>query len=647
MDIVLVTRDRPELTVQTIRSMRENAADWSRHRLLVVFDGTEGECQTSGVCGALHQFTGVGSRVFPVTAKARLGVGGAKNFGADEFSKWRARDVNSGRYERVGELLMFSDNDMYYLRNWDKALEAGIPAQPAQQITQLGGWRHPFHHLGREVGQVLGAKWDEGAIIYQAGSCREVDAVTGNCFVIRWSDWLRYGPFDANAIGPGQSEDFALSQKVRAGGGLVATLDPSVAIHCGLVNSDGEPAVGWREMEQMITEQLAAMPAKERDRVVIMRRAPFAGVHQVPMTGAGRTLLVKESGHVEMEIDASTQSVPAASSGGFTKLRITPVPERRCIDCDTALHGVFYGAGDGTGQKFRCERCHLKAERVSALADKLNAAAVDMGLMRPVDPIPGPVAEMGLRREITVEEARVMYPDPRGPAPEPESIDDALFRADMNRTVHKSTTIGTIRAHFESARELLARHTPQQVSEHLRRRYGSCGLNVGSGQTPFDEPFINIDVQPETQGHSPDIVLEVGREPLPFASGSIDLCVLQHVIEHMGCGESAAMLRECWRVLRSGGSMIVTVPDMRALAGRWLGGDPGMDTQLYMTNVYGAYHGSEHDRHKWGFDKWSLLTYLRETLPGAGRVIDFDWREIAGAHISSDWWILGVEAVKG
>ncbi len=33
-----------------------------------------------------------------------------------------------------------------------------------------------------------------------------------------------------------------------------------------------------------------------------------------------------------------------------------------CIDCSEPLGSVFYGAGDGTGQKFRCEKCHKAYE---------------------------------------------------------------------------------------------------------------------------------------------------------------------------------------------------------------------------------------------------------------------------------------------
>jgi predicted SAM-dependent methyltransferase len=241
MKIVLITRDRPELTRQTIETMKANAADWSKHKLLVVFDGDEDSAliaKTSlkpllNKVFAFYHWTGT-----------QIGVGGAKTCGAD----WFINDVVVDN-----EILMFSDNDMYYLPNWDRRLEdiirfsdinpSGLDYSYLKSIVQLGGWKHPYHK---------GKHW------FNFGPERTdlVDAVTGNCFVIRWADWLKYGPFDSNAIGPGQSEDYALSQKIKAAGGIVATLDPPVAIHVGLANCLGEPAVGWEEMSKMVEQQI-------------------------------------------------------------------------------------------------------------------------------------------------------------------------------------------------------------------------------------------------------------------------------------------------------------------------------------------------------------------------------------------------------
>lgn len=127
-----------------------------------------------------------------------------------------------------------------------------------------------------------------------------------------------------------------------------------------------------------------------------------------------------------------------------------------------------------------------------------------------------------------------------------------------------------------------------------------------------------------------------------FESGSAEIIVLHHVLEHFGCGEGAGMLRECYRVLQPGGSLLVFVPDMIALAENWLRG--GIGTQIYLTNVYGAFMGDLADRHRWGFTLDSLMAELR--VNGRWYVDKFGWRDIEGADIARDWWILGVEAIK-
>jgi SAM-dependent methyltransferase len=170
------------------------------------------------------------------------------------------------------------------------------------------------------------------------------------------------------------------------------------------------------------------------------------------------------------------------------------------------------------------------------------------------------------------------------------------------------------------------------------------GVNLGSGQRPFSScprcAWINVDSQPKW---NPDITANGAHLPM-IQNDSVDVVVAHHVLEHFGCGEASAMLRECWRILKVGGSLLVFVPDMRALAQRWL--TRQLDTQVYMTNVYGAYMGDEADRHKWGFDRESLCRYLNDVQVW-DVVKPFDWRTIPGADIAGpDFWIQGLECVK-
>lgn len=173
------------------------------------------------------------------------------------------------------------------------------------------------------------------------------------------------------------------------------------------------------------------------------------------------------------------------------------------------------------------------------------------------------------------------------------------------------------------------------------------GLNIGSGQRRFESvpecTWVNIDCVSRPPDQVPDVVCDVGKEPLPYNADTVDYVVLSHIIEHFGCGEADSMLKECLRVLKPNGSLIATVPDLRALAQRWLVNQ--VDDFIFMINTFGPYQGYESDRHKWGFSQQSLLDYVSR-LHSWTSIRRFDWRPIAGLDLARDWWIASVEAIK-
>ena len=87
----------------------------------------------------------------------------------------------------------------------------------------------------------------------------------------------------------------------------------------------------------------------------------------------------------------------------------------------------------------------------------------------------------------------------------------------------------------------------------------------------------------------------------------------------------------------------MSVPDLRAICSRWVHGD--METQLFLTSIYGPFDGTEESIHRWGFD----LDYLTRQMNREARWLAlgrFDYRKIPGADLARDWWILCVEGVK-
>lgn len=175
------------------------------------------------------------------------------------------------------------------------------------------------------------------------------------------------------------------------------------------------------------------------------------------------------------------------------------------------------------------------------------------------------------------------------------------------------------------------------------------GINVGSGQRPFhstpEVEWINLDRVPD---HNPDVLGDAAK--LPYPEGYFDYVVSHHCHEHITSEERGCAIREAWRVLKIGGSYIVTVPDMPKVCQMYLNHeyseDPAVNTHTFLCNVYGAYTGNQESTHKWGFDSWSLFSELRGHAPWS-RINIFDWRPIPGADIArDDRWILGVEGVK-
>lgn len=162
-------------------------------------------------------------------------------------------------------------------------------------------------------------------------------------------------------------------------------------------------------------------------------------------------------------------------------------------------------------------------------------------------------------------------------------------------------------------------------------------INLGSGQRKFKGPWINIDCQAKWE---PDVV---ASDLSSFKSNSASMIVLHHVLEHFGCGEASTLIKDCHRVLAPKGSLIITVPDMSALAKGWLRGQ--ISDQIYFTNVYGAHMGDEADRHKWGYTSLHLGEFLYQCANWK-EIQTFDHRPIEGADIARDWWILGQEAIK-
>ncbi len=90
----------------------------------------------------------------------------------------------------------------------------------------------------------------------------------------------------------------------------------------------------------------------------------------------------------------------------------------------------------------------------------------------------------------------------------------------------------------------------------IRKLHLGCGDHLLHG-------WLNTDLQPRVPG----VQQLDASKPLPFADNSFDYVFSEHVIEHMPYPQGCGLLVECCRILKPGGVMRITTPDLAFLIG--------------------------------------------------------------------------------
>lgn len=168
-------------------------------------------------------------------------------------------------------------------------------------------------------------------------------------------------------------------------------------------------------------------------------------------------------------------------------------------------------------------------------------------------------------------------------------------------------------------------------------------INFGSGAHPIPG-HTNIDAVTSRGGRAPQIVYAMefdGRKlryPIPLASGSADELVAFHVIEHFYAWEADAVVVEWARLLRSGGRLILELPNLALAAQNLL---TGKGDALTMFPLYGdPSHIDPFMCHKWGYTPSTIEALL--TRCGLRRVV-FCEPKTHGQRVNRD---MRVEAVR-
>lgn len=128
-------------------------------------------------------------------------------------------------------------------------------------------------------------------------------------------------------------------------------------------------------------------------------------------------------------------------------------------------------------------------------------------------------------------------------------------------------------------------------------------LNVGCGHD-IREGCINIDLYDDRADVKADV-----RE-LPFCDGHADVVIASQILEHFEFKEGERALREWARVLKSGGELVVSVPNMDEVV-RMFRDFPEELKAATMYIFYGA-QGAVGMAHMSGFTPFSLCKAVRK-----------------------------------
>lgn len=161
-------------------------------------------------------------------------------------------------------------------------------------------------------------------------------------------------------------------------------------------------------------------------------------------------------------------------------------------------------------------------------------------------------------------------------------------------------------------RRLRARNTLSRAQGLIRER-SAIRLDIGAGDV-VRLGWVTLDISDKC-----DLFWDL-RWGIPFPDGTVDIVYSSHLLEHMSHEAGQNVLREAWRVLKSGGTLSTCVPNARLYVDAYLGSRPLADDHDFWEPAlvsrsgidllnYIAYMGGEH---ACMFDEVSLVSRIRE-----------------------------------
>ena len=177
----------------------------------------------------------------------------------------------------------------------------------------------------------------------------------------------------------------------------------------------------------------------------------------------------------------------------------------------------------------------------------------------------------------------------------------------------------------DKANRLSAPYHDWQARRRTRRNLAALAkkdlrVNLGCGPIPL-AGWVNVDI---ARGPHIDVVWDL-QNGLPFASDSCTAIFCEHVIEHLSKSDGAKLLKECHRVLQSGGVIRLSTPDARRFLQAYAGDGEFFKHPAFSTPAETPLDRVNHmmredGQHLWIYDSDSLMLALRQA--GFSKVVE-------------------------
>ena len=121
--------------------------------------------------------------------------------------------------------------------------------------------------------------------------------------------------------------------------------------------------------------------------------------------------------------------------------------------------------------------------------------------------------------------------------------------------------------------------------------------------------FVNVDPFVPHRIHGFDVQAEATEYMAKVPPATVDEIVSKHMIEHLHRERAVRLVQQCYRALRTGGTLTLECPDLLASCRRFVDSDGVAEPN----GIYGA-HRQQGDTHLWGYSQ----TTLRRLAEDAG-----------------------------